>query len=363
MKTLHLSIIFVSLLSITIINTNLPAAQGISGPAYFMKSNSTAKIYANFAISVLNNQSWDIKPEILTSLDDFSTKPPGLTIDAQPSSFIKNMHHVHVTYTITAKGNTKGVYPLFLFSCGTSPLVVGLDESEVSPAIYNKFFTAAYACPAVSTGTPDMNIIGYSGIISKILTIDSNNTITVTSVSKLGEPPQSPLKQFKSGIQAKNVTCTQGLELIFKFEDSSPACVRQQTAQTLVEHGWGMWVPAVTEQDIPNVPSSIKVANTNFTINYNIVGNGKILDARMDAQSKSLILSLETTSNGTLTVSIPRALLDIKKNDRGSGEFYVLADGQETIFKEIHTTPTYRIFSIPFQNGTKNVEIIATELI
>ncbi|MDE1840219.1 MAG: hypothetical protein KGH87_09925, partial [Thaumarchaeota archaeon] len=89
MKTLHLSIIFVSLLSITIINTNLPAAQGISGPAYFMKSNSTAKIYANFAISVLNNQSWDIKPEILTSLDDFSTKPPGLTIDAQPSSFIK----------------------------------------------------------------------------------------------------------------------------------------------------------------------------------------------------------------------------------------------------------------------------------
>ncbi|MDE1814842.1 MAG: hypothetical protein KGI05_09315, partial [Thaumarchaeota archaeon] len=29
----------------------------------------------------------------------------------------------------------------------------------------------------------------------------------------------SPLQQFKSGIQAKNVTCTQGLELIFKFED------------------------------------------------------------------------------------------------------------------------------------------------
>ncbi|MDE1767522.1 MAG: hypothetical protein KGI27_14800, partial [Thaumarchaeota archaeon] len=45
----------------------------------------------------------------------------------------------------------------------------------------------------------------------------------------------SPLKQFKSGIAAKDVTCRQGLQLIFKFEDSSPACVSKQTAQTLVE--------------------------------------------------------------------------------------------------------------------------------
>lgn len=362
MKTLYISIIFVSLLSITLINTNLPAAQGISGSAYFMKSNSTAKIYADFTIPVLDNQSWDVKPEIVTSLDDFTTKQPGLTIDAQPSSFIKNMHHVHVTYTITAKDNAKGVYPLFLFFCGTSPLVVGFNESEVNPAIYNKFFTAAYSCPAISTGTPDMNIIGYSGIISKTLSIDSNNTITVTYVSTLGVPLPSPLYQFKSGIAAKDVTCRQGLQLIFKFEDSSPVCVTKQTAQTLVERWWGMYVPAVTEH-IPILSNSIKVQNTNSTINYNISGSNKLVDANMDLQSKSLILSLESTHNGTLIVSIPRVLLDIKKNDRGMGEFYMLTDGQETTFKEIHTTPTDRIFSIPFQNGTKNIEIIATELI
>ncbi len=56
-------------------------------------------------------------------------------------------------------------------------------------------------------------------------------------------------------------------------------------------------------------------------------------------------------------------LHDIKKNDRGMGEFYMLADGRQTIFKEIHTTPTDRIFSIPFQNGTSKIMIIATELI
>lgn len=110
-------------------------------------------------------------------------------------------------------------------------------------------------------------------------------------------------------------------------------------------------------------PFTVGVTNANFTINYNISGNNKLLDANMDLQSKSLILSLQSTNNGTLIVSIPRALLDIKKNDRGMGEFYMLADGQETDFKETHTTLTDRVFSIPFQNGTKDIEIIATELI
>src|SRR6185312_7065610 len=84
-------------------------------------------------------------------------------------------------------------------------------------------------------------------------------------------------------------------------------------------------------------PFTVGVANANFTI--------------------------QSTNNGTLIVSVPRALLDIKKNDRGMGQFYMLANGQETAFKEIHTTLTDRVFSIPLQNGTKSIEIIAIELI
>src|SRR6185312_884453 len=110
-------------------------------------------------------------------------------------------------------------------------------------------------------------------------------------------------------------------------------------------------------------PFSINVTNTKITLHYNISGNNKLRDANMNLQSKSLILSLESTNNGTLIVSIPRALLDIKKNDRGMGQFYMLANGQETAFKEIHTTLTDRVFSIPLQNGTKSIEIIAIELI
>src|SRR6185437_10045560 len=148
------------------------------------------------------------------------------------------------------------------------------------------------------------------------------------------------------------------------------ACVSSHTFDELITRGWGIiplgGLPTHHNTSIFDTriyPFSINVANTNFTLNYNISGNNKLIDANMDSQSKSLILSLQSTNNGTLIISIPRALLDIKKNDRGMGQFYMLANGQETTFKEIHTTLTDRVFSIPFQNGTKNIEIIATELI
>lgn len=48
----------------------------------------------------------------------------------------------------------------------------------------------------------------------------------------------APLKQTSSGINPENVVCKEGLELIFKATDHSPACVKQSTAQKLLERGW-----------------------------------------------------------------------------------------------------------------------------
>jgi hypothetical protein len=79
---------------------------------------------------------------------------------------------------------------------------------------------------------------GFSQNISKsfLFTILDNNTGT----KMLTETILSPLKQFKSGISANNVTCNQGLELIFKSEDNSPACVKYNTAPKLTEQGWAL---------------------------------------------------------------------------------------------------------------------------
>ncbi len=48
----------------------------------------------------------------------------------------------------------------------------------------------------------------------------------------------SPLKQFKSGIAAADVKCQSGLLLVFKTTDGTPACVKSNTANILVERGW-----------------------------------------------------------------------------------------------------------------------------
>jgi len=51
-----------------------------------------------------------------------------------------------------------------------------------------------------------------------------------------------PLQQLKLGIEAKNVVCNGGFQLIIKAEDGSPACVKPNTSKILVERGWAKLV-------------------------------------------------------------------------------------------------------------------------
>ena len=48
----------------------------------------------------------------------------------------------------------------------------------------------------------------------------------------------TPLQQLRAGTAPKDVTCRQGLWLIFKTSDGSPACVWPNIAQKLIDRGW-----------------------------------------------------------------------------------------------------------------------------
>jgi hypothetical protein len=50
----------------------------------------------------------------------------------------------------------------------------------------------------------------------------------------------SPLKQFKSGVAAKDVKCKEGLQFIMKNENGQPACVTPHTFDELITRGWGI---------------------------------------------------------------------------------------------------------------------------
>lgn len=58
--------------------------------------------------------------------------------------------------------------------------------------------------------------------------------------SAYGERPslQSPLRQVMLGVPLQSILCNEGLELILKSIDGSPACVKPETKEILIEKGW-----------------------------------------------------------------------------------------------------------------------------
>lgn len=54
------------------------------------------------------------------------------------------------------------------------------------------------------------------------------------------ESNMTPRDQMMKGISPYDVTCKEGLELIIKKTDDSPACVRPKAFEKLVERGWGI---------------------------------------------------------------------------------------------------------------------------
>ena len=73
----------------------------------------------------------------------------------------------------------------------------------------------------------------------------------------------TPLQQYKKGFDAQDIVCKQDLQLVIKSEDETPACVKPQMAQKLVERGWGTLVSSVaqqtpTQQNTQYTPSEVK---------------------------------------------------------------------------------------------------------
>src|SRR3990170_8845236 len=100
--------------------------------------------------------------------------------------------------------------------------------------------------------------------------------------------------------------------------------------------------------------NTIAVDDTNFMIYYKITG-GSILSVIPDDEANSLKSTIRTTSNGVLTITLPRALIDAKINEQDDN-FFVLINGDEVEFDE-HSSDTDRTLTIAFPYGSKEIEI------
>jgi len=103
----------------------------------------------------------------------------------------------------------------------------------------------------------------------------------------------------------------------------------------------------------------ISVSGTDTYVTYSIT-EAKILDIIPHVDAISLIISIDATSDGSLTITIPRSMLDATINGIDD-KFFILVNGEETNYDEI-TSYSDRTLTISFPLKAKEIEIIGTKI-
>ena len=130
---------------------------------------------------------------------------------------------------------------------------------------------------------------------------------------------------------------------------------QNRVATTSFEFGGSTVIP--TEVPSTVTDKTVSVQGSSDLIGYEITG-GKILGITPSVEDNSLIISIDATSDGSLTLTIPRSVLDALI-DGVDDDFFVLVDGEEVNFEET-TSSTDRILTIAFPAGAEEIEIIGT---
>ena len=96
-----------------------------------------------------------------------------------------------------------------------------------------------------------------------------------------------------------------------------------------------------------------------YEIDFEIT-DGNVNSITTDVDVNSLIMSIDTTDDGLMTILVPRSMLDATFNGQDD-DFFVLVDGKEVDFDEIASSSD-RLLTIPFPSGADKIEIIGTQL-
>ena len=104
---------------------------------------------------------------------------------------------------------------------------------------------------------------------------------------------------------------------------------------------------------------SVDVDGTPFDVVYTTTGVN-VIGIESDTESMSLIFSVDVTDlNGKLDVTLDRSFFDSVYDDIDY-DFFILADGDESIFEETETKNQSRTLSITVPYGTEELEIIGS---
>jgi len=123
-------------------------------------------------------------------------------------------------------------------------------------------------------------------------------------------------------------------------------------------------VNVFAESSNPYIPTTSNnrtatVDGTDFVVSYAIAG-GNLLSLIPDVNASTLIVNINATDGGSITLTLPRELIDVKIGNEDD-DFFVLVDGENSKFTET-TTSRHRTISVAFNAGAEQIEIIAPPL-
>ena len=203
-------------------------------------------------------------------------------------------------------------------------------------------------------GTVDM---AYSGIqVSIIVTSPNGNIVTIDQLPVGADNTYSTTVATGGGLIKESGTYT------------IEATYGKDTAMTSFEmtvSGSGTTVPGSDPGSSPGQPAEYRnsvLEPSDVPITYSIAG-GSLLSIEPDVDAKSLIIMIDATDDGSLTITVPRTILESTDAAGDDADVFVLVDDEEANGVEITATATDRTITIPFSAGDGKIEIVGTWVI
>ncbi|RNJ77867.1 MAG: PEFG-CTERM sorting domain-containing protein, partial [Nitrosopumilus sp. H8] len=163
-------------------------------------------------------------------------------------------------------------------------------------------------------------------------------------------------KMFNTTLTAGGAMKWEGTYTIkVQYGDSS-----NRSAEITFGFTGGDIVATPPRDEVPRITGdTIRVEDATDLIAYEIVG-GQVTGVETQPPD-TLVINIEATDDGMITLTIPRTVLDSVR-DGEDDQFFVLVDGEEPVFEET-VTETHRTLTIPFTAGAEVIEITGTFVI
>src|ERR671921_652485 len=105
----------------------------------------------------------------------------------------------------------------------------------------------------------------------------------------------------------------------------------------------------------------LTIDDQTYPLMYNITG-GEVSSITADRAQSTLLINIASREDGTLTIELPRNVIDSKAQGNTDEEYAVFVDDQPNDFEETTNNNEARVLEIGFDNGAEQIEIAGTQI-